>query len=48
MAVSTWTLEHQYKKLFIFVARIQHKILIKKNRNETNVIRDEFERFPIN
>jgi len=31
----------------MFVARIQHKILIKKNCNETNVIRDEFERFPI-
>jgi len=46
MAVSTRTLEQQYKKLFMFVARIQHKILIKKNCNETNVIRDEFEIFP--
>jgi len=35
------------KKLFMFVASIQYKILIKKNCNETNVTRDEFERFPI-
>jgi hypothetical protein len=45
-AVSTWTLEKLYKILFMFVAKIQHKILIMKNCNETNVIRDEFERFP--
>jgi hypothetical protein len=45
-AVSTWTLEQPYKKRFIFVARIQHKIVMQKNCNENKVIRDEFERFP--
>jgi hypothetical protein len=29
----------------MFVARIEHKTAIKKNCDETNVIRDEFERF---
>jgi hypothetical protein len=45
-AVSTWTLEQQHKRRFMFIARIQHKIVIKKNCNETNVIREESERFP--
>jgi hypothetical protein len=34
------------QKRCMFVARIQHKIVIEINCNETNVIRDEFERLP--
>ena len=48
MAVSTWTLEQQYKKLFMFVSRIQHKILIKKTAMKPTLYLTNLKDYQIN